>query len=77
MNTPRTTIALAIALATALFATQAWAVPMQVDHIDTPGCDVLSIPVDVHEIGSYIEFPPEESLDAFDLGTTNVIPCRG
>jgi len=65
---------LAIAACFAL-ANQALAVPTQVDYIDTPQCDPLSIPINVHEIGDMIEFPTDESLDHFDLGVTPILPC--
>jgi hypothetical protein len=75
MSTQRLTFTLAAALAAIALGTQAQAVPTQVDHIDTPGCDVLNIPLEVDEIGHYSEFPLGEKLDAFDGGATNVIPC--
>ena len=62
-------------LVTLAFASQALALPSQVVHVETPECDVLSIPTDVDEIGDAIEFPSDEALFATDLGQTNLGPC--
>jgi len=58
-----------------VFANQSFAVPTQVVYIDTPQCDPLFIPQDVDEIGNYVEFPADESLDSISLGLSPVIPC--
>ena len=52
-----------------------FAFPAQVVHVNTPQCDVLSIPTEVDEIGDATEFPPDEALFAVDLGATNFAPC--
>lgn len=59
----------------AVLATTASAYPVQVVHVDTPDCDPLFIPLDVHEIGDLAIFPADESLFATDLGPTPLIPC--
>ena len=64
----------AIALLT-LIINPALAVPKQVVHVNTPDCDPLFIPTDVHEIGNFVEFPPDEALDATIIGPAPIIPC--
>lgn len=68
----RTTLSVSVVF---LLAAQAYAVPTQVVHIETPQCDVLSIPTDVHEIGDFTEFPSNEALSSADIGSTFIGPC--
>ncbi len=72
-TTLRTFLALSV-LAT--LVSQASALPVKVDHIDTPQCDPLFIPREgVHEIGDVAIFPSDEALSSMDVGTSNFIPC--
>src|SRR5437762_11363024 len=50
----------------ALIPAAAHAVPMLVNGFDTPGCDVLSVPPQVEELG--IGFPAGERIDAVTIG---------
>ncbi len=59
-----------------LLASQAYALPAKVVHIETPQCDVLSIPTDVHEIGHFAEFPANEALSSADIGSTFLPVCQ-
>jgi len=59
----------------ALLTSQVFAVPTQIVDIDTPQCDVLSIPTDVHELGDVAVFPADEALFATDLGQTSTPAC--
>src|SRR5438046_3185554 len=58
---------LAISIAAALLpAAAARAIPTLVTAFDTPGCDVLSVPQSVEELG--IAFPLGERIDAVTIG---------
>jgi len=61
--------------ALAFLTNQVFAVPTQVVHIDTPQCDTLFIPLDVHELGDVTVFPADEALFATDLGQTSIPAC--
>ncbi len=56
-------------------SSQIYAVPTQMTHFDTPNCDTLFIPDDVHEIGDVAGFPSNEALFATDLGQTSLSSC--
>ena len=58
-----------------LFVQGAFALPTQVVHNDTPQCDPLFIPVNVHEVGEFTVFPSDESLSATSLGQQFLGPC--
>lgn len=75
MSTRDFTTALCCTLLLSPLVTSVSAYPVQVVHNDTPECDPLFIPQNVHEIGEGTSFPPDESLDASDLGLSPVIPC--
>jgi hypothetical protein len=75
MSTRNLTRALFSALLLSALATSVSAFPVKVVHVDTPDCDPLFIPQDVHEIGDIAVFPPNESLFATVLGLSPVIPC--
>jgi hypothetical protein len=63
----RTTRHLLASLATmAILPTAALAIPTLVNGFDTPGCDVLSVPTNVDELG--IAFPLSERIDAAVVG---------
>jgi len=47
-------------------AAWAGAIPLTVTAVDTPGCDVLSVPANVEELG--ISFPLGERIDAATIG---------
>ncbi len=55
---------------------QAYAVPTQMVNIDTPQCDTLFIPDDVHELGDVGVFPADEALFATNLGQTSGSACQ-
>ena len=65
---------LAIAALTVV-ASQAYAVPTKMAHIDTPQCDPLFIPENVHEIGDVAVFPADEALFSTTLSTTSASAC--
>lgn len=57
-------------------ATESFALPVNVVHMDTPACDPLFIPKDgVHEIGDSTIFPSDEALFSMDQGPSNFAPC--
>lgn len=56
-------------------SSQTYAVPTQMVHIDTPQCDTLFIPDDVHELGDASVFPSNEALFATNLGQTSGSAC--
>jgi len=56
---------------------QSYAVPTKMVHMDTPTCDTLSIPTNVHEIGDTAFFPGDEALFSTNLGQSTVVPCPG
>jgi hypothetical protein len=66
---------LPVAILFAAVSIQAYAVPTQMNHINTAQCDTLFIPDDVHEIGETGFFPQNESLFATDLGPTSTSAC--
>jgi hypothetical protein len=70
----RTTANLLAAAAIAGLSTAAWAVPTQVVGADTPGCDVLNIPLNVDELGTNV-FPTNELISSKWLGPTTILAC--
>jgi hypothetical protein len=68
-----TTCQLTIAACLMLGST-AVAVPTTVSGIDTPGCDVLSVPTVVDELGTNV-FPANELIASQYLGVTNLVAC--
>lgn len=69
------TICLLVAVLSTVVSSQAFAVPTKIFHLDTPQCDTLFIPTDVHEIGHQTYFPVDESLFPTNLGQTPYVPC--
>lgn len=65
----------ALLVVLSMLCSQALAWPTQVVHNDTPQCDTLFIPTDVHEIGDFMVFPSDESLFATSLGQQSPGPC--
>ena len=63
-----------IVIATVL-GIHAFALPTQVVHVDTPQCDPLFIPTNVHEIGDAGVFPSDESLFAISQAPQQIGPC--
>ncbi len=63
------------AAALTVLTTQAHAVPTQMVHVNTPDCDTLFIPDEVHEIGDFNSFPADEALFAVELGVTSLSAC--
>ena len=67
---------LVFALVVTATSTLSLALPVQVAHVDTPQCDMLSIPNEgVHEIGDAGVFPADEALSALDIGIAAPGPC--
>lgn len=75
MSSLKSLASIVSAAAFTVIATQAYAVPTQVVHIDTPLCDPLFIPDAVHELGDFNIFPNDESLHASTLGQTSLSAC--
>ena len=71
----RKLIATTLAALLAAVSSQAYAVPTQMVHIDTPQCDPLFIPDDVHEIGDVAVFPSDEALFSTFLNQTSASAC--
>ena len=71
-NLIATTLAAAVL---SVVSSQAYAVPTQMFHIDTPQCDPLFIPDNVHEIGDVAVFPSNEALFSTNLGQTSFSAC--
>ena len=66
---------LLIALAAgAMLSTSTLAVPTTVTFLDTPKCDVLSVPPQVDELGTNV-FPLNELISSQFLGTTTQTAC--
>src|SRR5947207_1474170 len=63
-----------VALAGLVLAPRVLAVPTTVTSVDTPGCDVLSVPPMVDELGRQI-FPPNEHIDSGTPGPISVFAC--
>src|SRR5438067_12866953 len=51
------------------------AVPTQVSAFDTPGCDVLSVPTLVDELGNPPVFPGNELISSQSLGPSLIFAC--
>jgi len=75
MSSYKSLASIVSAAALTVIAGQAYAVPTQVVHIDTPNCDPLFIPTDVHELGDFNIFPTDESMHASTLGQTAISAC--
>ena len=76
MSKSTTTLALALAATLFALASNARALPTKIAHVNTPDCDDLFIPEDVHEIGHFLEFPgTDEDLASANLGQTADPPC--
>ena len=71
----RYTITCLLVVGVAFLADSVHALPTQMVHVDTPQCDPLFIPNDVHEIGDAAIFPGDESLISGNQGQTQFIPC--
>jgi len=59
----------------ALLTNQVFAVPTLMVDLETPQCDVLSIPTEVDELGDFNVFPSDEALFASDQGPSPIISC--
>jgi hypothetical protein len=58
----------------ALASSSALAVPIQVIGVDTPGCDVLSVPTNMDELGR-AAFPANEHIDSIVVGFSGTPAC--
>ncbi len=75
MSSLKQTTSLIAAAILTVASSQAYAVPTQMAHFDTPNCDPLFIPTDVHEVGDVAVFPSDEALFSTNLGPTSVSAC--
>src|SRR5207253_1906755 len=59
----------------AMSSAAALAVPTVVTSVEMPGCDVLAVPTNVHELGDAAVFPPNEAILTLGLGSATFPAC--
>lgn len=75
MSSHKLIVTMLAAAALNVVSGQAYAVPTKMAHFDTPQCDPLFIPENVHEIGDVAVFPSDEALFSTFQGDVSTSAC--